>query len=84
MDDEKKLAFINNSPHRQNTLKALQGTVKTPSNIGTEIGIKTAHVSKILGDFKKLNLVECINEEYRKGRIYRLTEDGEEILKKIK
>lgn len=80
----KKLAFINNSPYRQNTVKALQGSVKTPSEIGRENGIKTAHVSKILKELKTYELVECINEEVRKGRLYRLTPHGEEIAKQLK
>ncbi|WP_458403363.1 transcriptional regulator [Methanobrevibacter sp.] len=78
-EQQEKLAFINNSPNRQNTVKTLQGKVETPTNIAKDIGIKTTHVSKILSELKKLGLAECINEEYRKGRLYRLTPSGEEI-----
>jgi hypothetical protein len=36
-----------------------------------------------LGELKNAGIAECINEEYRKGRLYRLTSLGEEIAKNL-
>ena len=64
-------------------MKALEGEVKIPSNIARDSGIRTNHISKVLGELKNHELVECINPEVRKGRLYRLTETGEEVVKNL-
>lgn len=38
----------------------------------------------MLSELKAHDLVECINPEVREGRLYRLTDKGEEIVDKIK
>ena len=35
---------------------------------------------KALRELKDKGLVECVNEEYRKGRLYRLTSEGEGVI----
>ena len=40
-------------------------------------------MSKVLKELKESGVAECINEEARKGRLYRLTELGEEIVTKL-
>ena len=42
------------------------------------------HISKVLAELKAHELVECINPEVRKGRLYRLTDKGDEIVKNLK
>ena len=64
-------------------MKALEGEVKIPSNIARDSGIMTNHISKVLGELKNHELVECINPEVRKGRLYRLTETGDEVVKNL-
>ena len=54
-----------------------------PSEIANDINIKTSQVSAALSDLKKHNLVICINEEVRKGRLYKCTELGLELLEYI-
>lgn len=41
-------------------------------------------MSKVLKDLKEHEIVECLNEEMRKGRLYRLTEKGLKINEMIK
>lgn len=41
------------------------------------------HISKVLSELKSKEIVECINEEARKGRLYRLTDTGKEVLESI-
>ena len=64
-------------------MKALEGDVKIPSVIAKDSGIKTNHISKILSELKVHELVECINPEVRKGRLYRLTDKGDVILNNL-
>ena len=40
-------------------------------------------MSKVLKELKESGVAECINEEVRKGRIYRLTDLGDEIVDKL-
>ncbi len=64
-------------------MKSLDGEVLIPSQIAKNSGIRTNHISKVLAELKAHELVECINPEVRKGRLYRLTDKGEEIVNKI-
>lgn len=77
------LGYIKISPYRTETLKAINNELKMPSEIAKEINISTSQVSAALSDLKKKNLVICVNEEVRKGRLYKCTDLGKEILKKI-
>ena len=57
--------------------------VKTPTKIAEEAGILPNHISKVLRELKETGMVECINEEARKRRLYRLTAVGEEVVEKL-
>lgn len=85
MDDEtlKKYAYVNISTYRVKTMKALKDDVKTPTKIAEEAGILPNHISKVLRELKETGIVECINEEARKSRLYRLTAVGEEVVEKL-
>ena len=74
------LGYVKISPYRTNTLKSLGSELKMPSEIAKDIGIKTSQVSSALSDLKNQNLVICINEEVRKGRLYKCTDLGLEII----
>lgn len=84
-DDEKYkiIGYVIASKYRINILKSLNDTVKTPSLIAKDIDLRTNHVSNVLKDLKENNLVVCLNEEAHKGRLYKNTDLGIEILKYI-
>ena len=85
--DEKELfeilGYVKISPYRTNTLKSIGNELKMPSEIATEINVNTSQVSAALSDLKKKELVICVNEDVRKGRLYRCTDLGKEILEKL-
>ena len=64
-------------------MKSLDGEVLIPSQIAKNSGIRTNHISKVLSELKAHELVECINPEVRKCRLYRLTEKGKTVSKNI-
>ena len=72
--------YVKISPYRKNTLKFIGNDLKMPSEIARGIGVKTSQVSSALADLKDKNLVICINEEVRKGRLYKCTELGLKVL----
>ena len=45
--------------------------------------IRTNHISKVFKELKSTGVAECINEEARKRRIYRLTSLGDEIVDEV-
>ena len=75
--------YVKRSQYRSKILKSLADDVKMPSQIAKDTGIVQNHISNSLRQLKEHELVECINPEVRKGRLYRLTENGEEIVDKI-
>ena len=75
--------YVNKSSYRSRALKAIGNDVKIPKEIAKDSGILQSHISNVLRDLKENNLVECLNPRMRKGRLYRLSEEGLEILDKI-
>ena len=78
-----EISYVQIFKYRTKTLKALDGNVKIPSALARDSGIRTNHISKVLSELKAHELVECINPEARKGRLYRLTDKGEEVTQNI-
>ena len=85
IDDEtlKTYAYVNISTYRVKTVKALKDEVLMPTQIAKDAGIRTNHISKVLKELKETGVAECINEDFRKGRLYRLTSLGEEIVEHL-
>ena len=78
-----EISYVEISQYRKKVMKSLDGEVKIPSNIAKDSGIRTNHISKVLSELKSHELVECINPEVRKGRLYRLTDKGEIVAENI-
>ena len=78
-----EISYVEISKYRKKVMKSLEGDFKIPTAIANDSGIRTNHISKVLAELKAHELVECINPEVRKGRLYRLTDKGEEIIKEI-
>ena len=78
-----EISYVQISKYREKVMKSLDGDVKIPTAIAKDSGIRTNHISKVLSELKAHELVECINPEVRKGRLYRLTDKGEKIVDKI-
>ncbi len=85
MNDEtlKLKGYIEASTYRTKVIKALNKAPQIPTKIAKDTGIRPNHISMTLNQLKNKQLIKCINEEARKGRIYKLTETGEEIQKII-
>ena len=78
-----EISYVQISKYRTKTMKSLDGEVLIPSQIAKNSGIRTSHISKVLAELKAHELVECINPEVRNGRLYRLTETGEDVVKNL-
>lgn len=80
---KENIDYVKNSTYRTKVMKSLEDDVKIPSQIAKDAGIVQNHMSNTLKQLKDHELVECINPEVRKGRLYRLTETGEEVVKNL-
>ena len=78
-----EISYVEISKYRSKVMKSLEGDVKIPTVIAKDSGIRTNHISKVLSELKSHELVECINPEVRKGRLYRLTDKGDEVVKNL-
>ena len=77
------VGFIKVSQTRYITLKTLKTDFLMPSEIAKQTGLRTTQISNALRDLKERDLVVCLNETTRKGRIYQNTPLGLEILERI-
>lgn len=73
------IAYVLSSTYRLKVVKVLHENMSFPTKIANNAGIRPNHISKVLKDLKDNNIVECINPEVRKGKLYRLTDKGEKI-----
>ena len=69
------------SQYRVKTIKFLADGFKMPSEVAKELDIGTSHASNVLNTLKEYNLVECVNPDVKKGRLYQNTSLGMEVLK---
>ena len=76
----KEMSYVKISTYRTKVMKSLDDEVKIPSQIAKDSDILQNHISAVLRQLKEHELVECINPEVRKGRLYRLTDKGEKII----
>ena len=76
-------SYVEISTYRTKVMKSLDGEVKIPSEIAKDTDIIQNHMSATLKQLREHELVECINPEVRKGRLYRLTEKGEKLVDKL-
>ena len=79
----KILGYVKVSPYRTNTLITIGNDLMMPSEIAKKLDINTSQVSSALSDLKEKNLVVCVNEEVRKGRLYKCTDLGLEIIEQL-
>lgn len=79
----KEISYVQISKYRLKVMKTLDSEVKIPTQIAKDSGIRTNHISKVLSELKAHELVECINPEARKGRLYRQTPKGETVSKNL-
>ena len=76
MKDE--LKYVKKSKYRTGVIKSIEEYPKMPSQIARDCDI-----SNTLKQLKEIDLVECMNPEVKKGRLYRLTDKGEKIAEKL-
>jgi len=75
-----KIAYVLASDHRKNIILYLGEKMHTPKQIGDAINVRTNHISNLLSQLRKKDLVYCATPNIRKGKLYTLTDDGKSVL----
>jgi len=57
---------------------------QTPAQISKKLKISLTHASKTIRELDSKKLIICLNNKSKLGRIYKITQQGEEILEHIK
>ena len=83
LSDDAKWAlvgYVRSASNRHKVLKTLKTHFLIPTDIARINEMRLTQVSKELKNLKDKKLVECMNESATKGRIYKITPLGLEIL----
>lgn len=82
MNDEEieVLSFVLASKWRIKLILLLFNKIYTPSIITNKLDIPIYKVSRLLAELRDHGLVECMNPTSKKGRMYKLTNKGENIV----
>lgn len=84
-DEWDEIGFVISSQYRVTVLQRLAQGPATPSQIATDSGLAIAHISRALGRLRQRDLVELlVSEDRKKGRVYGITDRGEQIWNHIK
>lgn len=80
----KGITIIKTSEYRRKILESLLNVdYLTPSEIAKKTDIRLNHVSNFLRDLKEENLIICLNDQEKRGRLYQITELGKNVLNSI-
>ena len=79
----KALAYVKRSRNRQQIIKIIATTRKTPSEIREVMDVDFSLVSRVLADLKENNLVMCWNPDDRTGKLHELTELGLQVYEEL-
>jgi len=78
----KGISLIKNSDYRKRILLSLVDVnYLTPSEIAEKTKIRLNHVSNFLKDLKDHELIICLNNEDKRGRLYQISELGKKVAK---
>lgn len=77
------ISLLKSSNYRHRITESIGNNTLTPSEIARKTKLRLNHVSMFLKELKENNLVKCLNEDSRKGRLYELTELGKDAITKL-
>jgi len=78
-----KIGWIKLSEHRKKIVIELSGALKIPTEISKSTDLSKSEVSRTLKALKENGIVVCLNEKSHRGRVYTLTDEGNDIVEHI-
>ena len=74
----KELSYVLSGQLRKKVIESLI-IPTTPTELSKKLKGDRSSISRVLLFFQEKNLVKCINQEDKKGRIYQLTDKGKKV-----
>ena len=74
-----EIGYIMASKYRTLIIEKLSNKNYMPSTLAKETNVQLSHISRALKELTEKNLITCLNEKSKKGKIYTLTEFGKKI-----
>lgn len=78
-----EIGFIASSNYREKIFLELNLNEITPKELSDLTGIALPNVTRALKELEERGLVECLNPDFKRGRLYAPTEMGKHIFKLI-
>jgi len=69
-------AYVKRSKNRQKAIKIIEKSRMTPSEITETMNVRFSLVSRVLRELKDKDIVMCLNENEKTGKLYKLTRLG--------
>ncbi len=78
------VGYIMASKYRKEIILKLSKKNYLPSILAKETKSRISHISRALKELEDKKIIECLNKNSKKGKIYSLTGLGKDILQQIK
>lgn len=69
-------AYVKRSKNRQKVVKIIEKSRMTPSKIIETMNVRFSLVSRVLRELKDKDIVMCLNENEKTGKLYKLIRLG--------
>ena len=76
-------SFVIRSENRKKVFLVLSKP-KTPTEISKEVDLNLGYISNIIISLMERKLIECLNPEEKRHRLYRRTKKGEGLIGEVK
>jgi len=83
MVDWQLVSFVKASEVRKKILRNLREGQQTPTGLKNRCGETMPRISSVLKELEKYGLIKNLTPNVRKGKIFKITELGKEILEKV-
>jgi len=77
------VSFVLSSDLRFRVLLQLRESNLTPTQISNSLGYPLSHISKTLAELQTKELIACLTPARRKGRLFSITQMGNEVLDEV-
>ena len=83
-DASVSLGFVMAGPNRIKVLKTISAMKNaTPAQISKKTKVLPTNISRTMGQLESKNLIKCVTDGLRKGKIFVLTEEGKAVLAEL-
>ena len=83
MDNWVLVSKVLRSKYRKEILMELNKKPAIPSILAKKLGLSRPNISNSLKELEEWDLIQCLTPNEKRGRLYRITKKGKEIINHI-